>query len=122
MGGKKEGKKKNWKRNRRTSIRIFNDQIKVVLWNCDGWKNKQAEMNNRLREKEIGVCIITETKTNKDDVKIRGYDFVIKNRDWGKGRGGGVMIGIRKGIKWERITGKQLGIGNRENRKNRDKN
>lgn len=24
------------------------------------------------------------------------------------------MIGIRKGIKWERIIGKQLGTGNRE--------
>lgn len=24
------------------------------------------------------------------------------------------MTGIRKGIKWERVTGKQLGIGNRE--------
>lgn len=58
-------------------------------------------MNNRLREKGIDVCI-TET-TNKDDV--------IKNRDWRKGRGGGVMIGIRNKMgKGNRKTG----IENRE--------
>lgn len=48
IGGKKEGKKKNWKRNRGTLIRIFDDQIKMVLWNCGSWKNKNAEISYKL--------------------------------------------------------------------------
>lgn len=42
---------------------------------------KQNEINNRLREKGIDICIITETKLNKNDiVKVRGFDIINKNR------------------------------------------
>lgn len=67
-------------------------------------------MNNRLRDKGIYVFIVTKTK--KDDIiKINGYDIIHKKREWGKGKGGGVMIGIRKGIAWERIREKNIGAG-----------
>lgn len=39
---------------------------------------------------------------------------MVKNREWDKGKGGGVMIGIKRGIKWKRLTLKQMGKGNRE--------
>lgn len=87
----------------------------MMVWNCGRWRNKQAEMNNRLREEGIDVCIISETKTNKNDIiELNGYDFVVKNGDWGKGREGGVMIDIKKGIMWERVIDKQIGKGNKE--------
>lgn len=68
-----------------------------------------------MREKGIDICLITEVKTNEENIiKIRGYDIVIKNKEWDKGKGGRVMIGVKNGIKWERLTLKQMGKRNRK--------
>lgn len=77
----------------------FKSQLKLVLWNCGGWKNKQAVMSVRLRDKGIDVFIVTKIKTKKEDiVKVNGYDIIYNSREWGKERGDGVLIEIKKGI------------------------
>lgn len=56
--------------------------------NSGGWKNQQAEVSTRLKEKEIDAVIIIEVKlVENDNVRISGYDVVKKVREWSKGRG-----------------------------------
>lgn len=71
-------------------------------------------MNVRLKKEAIDVFIVTEIKTGKDDIiRVSGYDIIYNSRKWGKGKGGGVLIGIKKDILWERLKGKEKDTGYR---------
>lgn len=90
-------------------------EIKIMLWNCGGWRNKHDEMRKRLREEDVDIGIITETKMGEDDkIRMTGYDIARQERRTGAGKGGGVMILIKKKIKWENIQSKEIG-GEKDN-------
>lgn len=64
--------------------------------------NKHDEMRKRLREADVGI--FTETKLKEEDkLRMTGYRIIRKDRVFGVGRGGGVMIMVRKDIIWETI-------------------
>lgn len=66
-------------------------ELKILTWNCRGWKNKYAELARNWKENKIDVGVIKETKlTSKDITRISEYDIVRRERN--EGRGGGIII------------------------------
>lgn len=54
-------------------------EIKILLWNARGWRNKKDELIKRVQQYDI--CVITETKNKiNENFKISGYITIIKNR------------------------------------------
>lgn len=79
-------------------------EIKILLWNARGWKNKKEEIIKRIQDYD--VCVITEIKNKiKEDFKIPGFIIIIKNSQRiGMVAAGGIVIIIRKGIRVKEIT------------------
>lgn len=77
--------------------------MNFINWNARGIKGKKPELTKRFTKYDL--CCITETKNKKQEyVNIPGYNCIRGDRKMKNGHGaGGVMICIRKGIKYETI-------------------
>jgi ribonuclease HI len=78
-------------------------QIKIVQWNCDFLQTKVDELSEYLRDGDVDVAILQETKLGINDPtpRIEGYVAVRKDRK-GSGtvhrRGGGLITYLKKDI------------------------
>ena len=81
--------------------------LRVMQWNCDHLQSKVAELECFLEEKGIDVACLQETKLRAEDgdIQVRGFDVVRKDRcrasDSRRGRGGGLVTLIRKGLPYQ---------------------
>lgn len=80
-------------------------ELKVLLWNLRGFKNKREELSNRIREFDIGIP--SEIKIKKGYmIKINGYNAIWQEGKMERGTArGGVAILIKKGIKYKILKG-----------------
>lgn len=80
---------------------------RILIWNCEGWKNKYVALRKNLVKEEINVGIITENKlTNLDMIRIASYNISRKERNGEKG--GDIVILIKKGTKWVPIKDRDI--------------
>lgn len=76
--------------------------IKITIWNARGARNKIEELFQFLRDEDVDICAISETKLSTN-VLIRSnpnYIFIRNDRD-STIPGGGVAFAIRRGIRYE---------------------
>ena len=84
----------------------FTSRLTILQWNCDHLLAKVEELRSYLERREIDIFFIQETKliSNDKGVEAKFPGYTIKRRDrlqpMGKegNRGGGLLIGIKKGI------------------------
>ena len=90
---------------RRTKINKMN----ILQYNIDTVSSKLEELKLLLKEEDIDVFLLQETKMIDSDKKpkIPGYSVLISNRTQTRGneenRGGGLMIGIRHDTPYKEI-------------------
>ena len=88
--------------------------IKILQWNADSISTKKEELKALIKEKEIDVFLIQETKMTRDDkpLSLPGYTILSKPRQQvagnEKNRGGGLLIGIRRTIPFREIKKNNL--------------
>lgn len=74
--------------------------MNFINWNARGIRGKKSELSRLFDNYDI--CCITETKLkNSDNINFAGYNCIREDRTVGGGyAAGGVLICIRKGIKY----------------------
>lgn len=76
----------------------------LFSWNANGISNKKAPLVHFLTDKNVDIILLNETKlTDRDKLKIRGYDMIRKDRPDNE-QGGGVAILIRHNVPYEFIS------------------
>ena len=89
-----ESKEKNYKRRR---IRK-NKELTITTINVRGIKGKIKSLESLLQAEKIDIALITETKMRKgDQISIKGYRWIEKQRTDNKGGGVGILV-------WEKIA------------------
>ena len=84
----------------------FISQLTILQWNCDHLLAKIEELRVYLEKRNVDVFFIQETKLISSDKRIKskfpGYTIKRKDRAQPRGkegnRGGGLLVGIKKGI------------------------
>ena len=81
--------------------------LKIIQWNADGILSGIEEFKHFINGKEVDIFALQETKLRKQDsIKVPGYTIVRQDRKMEEGsvtRGGGVLIGIKKDIGFNRV-------------------
>ena len=86
------------------------EKLKILQYNIDSLLSKTEELKTLLKDEDIGIFLIQETKhIPKDKLpKIPGYTPLRRDRTQlignEKNRGGGLLIGIRKDIPFKEIN------------------
>lgn len=72
--------------------------LKILLWNAKGWRDKKEELCVRCQKYDINV--ITEIKGKNNEIfKVSGYKTLIKNRISSNNRGiEGVAIIVKNNV------------------------
>ena len=84
-----ESKEKNYKRRR---IRK-NKELTITTINVRGIKSKIKSLESLLQAEKIDIALITETKMRKgDQISIKGYRWIEKQRTDNKGGGVGILV------------------------------
>jgi len=75
------------------------ESLKILQWNADGIKPKLHELEMRMRELDIDVAVIQETKLKKADRSpiLPGYASIRRDRP-GEAAGGGLMSFIKHSL------------------------
>jgi hypothetical protein len=84
----------------------FISQLTIIQWNCDHLLAKIEELRVYLEKRNVDVFFIQETKLISSDKRIKakfpGYTIKRKDRAQPRGKegnsGGGLLVGIKKGI------------------------
>ena len=68
--------------------------MSIALWNANGLAQHKFEQELFLKQQQIDIMLISETHfTDKNYLKINGYNFYYTQRPSGKTHGGtGIMI------------------------------
>ena len=88
--------------------------MKVLQWNADSFLSKKEEFREVIKEKDIDIFLIQETKMIATDKapNFPGYTILNKPRKQPAGkeknRGGGLLIGIRNTIPYRDIKNNNL--------------
>ena len=94
MGAEREdgSKEKKWRKEKST--------VKLVLKNVRRTREKQTELEVWMKKNECDVCAINETGLNGDEyVEVSDeYKWIGTNRDWMRGKTGGVGFVIKSDI------------------------
>lgn len=78
--------------------------LKILQWNANGILNKRDELLELAARLQSDVLIICETKLRAiDKFYLPGYFTLRNDRNGGRGRGGGVIVAVRKGIKFNKV-------------------
>lgn len=81
---------------------VFN--LTLSTWNANGLSNKKAQLIQFLQDHKIDIMLLNETKlTNRDKLKITGYNTVRKDRQ-NNIRAGGVAMLIRNEVPYQLIN------------------
>lgn len=81
----------------------MDSELIICSWNANGISNKKPILINFLKDKQVDIMLINETKlTDQDKLKIKNYDVIRKDRD-DNTRAGGVAILIRRAIPYETV-------------------
>ena len=97
----------------RTQYKTKNTKIetlKILQYNIDSLLSKTEELKTLLKDEDIGILAIQETKLIAKDKlpKILGYTLLRRDRTQlignEKNRGGGLLIGIRKDIPYKEVN------------------
>ena len=85
-----------------------NYDLKILQLNCNGIKNKYTELNLWLKENDIKIAAIQETKlTNKSKPpNFPNYTLIRKDREWDTG--GGLAFLVHETIPFEPLPDVQL--------------
>jgi len=90
------------------------ESIKILQWNADTISTKKEELKMLLKEREVDVFLIQETKMTKEDKLpiFPGYTLVSKPRQQVSGneknRGGCLLTGVRSTIPFREIKKNNL--------------
>ena len=78
------------------------EALRILQWNADGIKLKMQELAARVKELNIDVAIIQESKLRAQDKnpKIDGYSCIRVDRPGGKVRGG-LLTFIKEDVAFE---------------------
>ena len=91
-------------------------QLNIMQLNIDSLKSKVVELRHFLKEQDVDVFMLQETKLVKKDKlpKIPGYTLVRDDRKPKKGktngRGGGLLTGVRDNIPFSEVKLGKPGI------------
>ena len=88
---------------------VRKQKLVIIQWNSDHLMAKVPELEKLMKEKNVDIAIIQETKLREEDkfTGVRGYAAVRKDRNregmsrWS--RGGGVMILIRTDLPYDNL-------------------
>ena len=82
--------------NRNENIKDYvNDNLNFYFWNANAISNKLDEINDFLKEHNVDILAISETKLNKtkeEDIKFENYNIIFNSRN---SHGGGVLLIIK---------------------------
>ena len=84
-------------------------QINIMQLNIDSLKSKVVELRHFLKEQNVDIFLLQETKLIKKDKtpKIPGYTLIRDDREQSKGkangRGGGLLTGVRDNIPFKEV-------------------
>ena len=93
-----------------------NRRLNIMQLNIDSLKSKVVELRHFLKEQDIDVFMLQETKLLKKDKlpRIPGYTLVRDDRQpkkgKTKGRGGGLLTGVRDNIPFKEVKLGKPGI------------
>lgn len=73
------------------------DELKIIIWNARGIRNKSLELFQFLVNHGVDVCCVSETWLNSS-ISIKHKNFYVYRNDREELRGGGVAIIIRRDI------------------------
>ena len=82
-----------------TNIRLYdNYDVNILQWNCNGIQNKISELSSFVKEHNIKIIMLQETKltTKSKDPHIPNFTLVRKDR--GKDKGGGLAFFVHDTI------------------------
>ena len=105
-GGEKTTVKKlvkgKWRKRKRCGAKRKEQEkvARIGLINVRGERGKEGEMHEVMKESEIDVCLVTETR-EREGVRVKGipgFERLGKRRGIGGKKGGGIAIYIREGI------------------------
>ena len=89
----------------KTNSKDYISKLTILQWNADHLQAKVEDLRNYLERRKVDIFFIQETKLTKDKkVASKFPNYTIKRRDRinrkGKEgtRGGGLIVGIKKGI------------------------
>ena len=86
------------------SIKKAVSTLKISHWNINGIFDNSSESKQYMRDHDIDIMLLNETKLNsKRIIKVIGYNCITKDRNE-KRTSGGVMIYIKKGIKCHEVA------------------
>ena len=72
--------------------------LKILQYNCNGIKNKQTELVNWMKENDVKIAALQETKLS-DKSKISDFsDYTLVRKDRKKDTGGGLAFLVNKTI------------------------
>lgn len=78
--------------------------MKIIQFNATSIRNKLSSIAQYLHTNDIAVACICESFLNSDDViNIKNYSIVRSDRCSSLARGGGVLIAVRKDLKFKQL-------------------
>ena len=86
------------------SKRRLRQSLRLLQWNCCGARSKQAEIVDALRDNNIDVACIQETKLRGNDAtpKFSGYTSIRQDRANRAVAGGGLLTLVKDNLPFQR--------------------
>ncbi len=85
-----------------------NRKLKIIEWNCNSILSKLELLKQFIRSNKPDILLLSETKCSSElasfQIKIIGYDLIIKPRQSNPNFGGGVAILVSKKLKYSEIN------------------
>ena len=84
----------------------YKSNLRIMQWNADGIKIKSHELADRLKERDIDICLIQESKLAKRDntPRMKGYKAILRT-DRPTIGGGGLITYAKEDIVFDKPTG-----------------
>ena len=82
------------------------NSLRIVQWNCDGLNTKIKELEARLNEEKVDVCLLQETKLKESQTytpHIEGYGSIRYDR--AAAAGGGLFAFVKNDVIFESVSG-----------------
>ena len=89
-------------------------ELRILKWNADTLSTRKEELRQALKDHEVDIFLVQETKMTKSSKvpKFPGYTIINKPRHQVAGdesnRGGGLLTGIRKTVPYKEIRTNNL--------------
>ena len=77
--------------------------LRILQWNADGLRSKAIELQSRLHQHKIDVCLVQETKLMKSSVTPRMDGYTAYRADRQNISGGGLIAYVKRDLDFQKI-------------------